>query len=56
MSDFATYRCCVTLVIEDVTEETANEFFENGNEVHSYVGSTVYDAYIENPGKIERES
>lgn len=56
MSDLATYRCTVTLVLEDVTEETANQFFFKGEEVHGYVNSTIYDAFIESHGKIERES
>jgi hypothetical protein len=45
------WRCTLTLLLDDVTEEEARQFFGDGAEVES----DGLFAFIENPGKIERQ-
>ena len=48
------YRCKVTLLLDDVTEYEARQFFADGAEVEQHPHTNaVYSAMIEAPGPIE---
>ncbi len=50
------YRCTVTLLLEDVTEERALRFFAEGADVDGTGPNAGYVAMIEAPGQIEVQS
>ncbi len=56
MSETADYRCTVTLLLEDVPEDVARRFFEEGNKVDSFIANENYVASMEAPSALVRAS
>lgn len=56
MADVEThdYRCTVTLLLEDVTEDTARKFFQAGAEVEGVQPLDGYLAMIDDAGRIDQ--